>query len=94
MRNRSIAVFIPNEESEKTKNTLLEIIKRESADLLVRCDLFDVFTKKKEGEPAQTSYAYRMVFQAKDKTLTEDDINSIMIRITDDMNSREGWKVR
>lgn len=91
---RDVAVFVPNEESEETKTILLDIIKKESRGLLVRCNLFDVFTKKKEGDPMQTSYAYRMVFQAKDRTLTEDDINSVMARITDDMNSREGWRVR
>ena len=91
---RDIAVFVPGKESSDIKLQLLEIIKKESGDLLVRIDIFDVFTKEKEGEPVQTSYAYRMVFQAKDRTLTEEDINSIMSRITDDMSSKQGWKVR
>ena len=91
---RDIAVFVPGEEAEEIKTALLDTIKKESGVLLVRTELFDVFTKKKEGEPIQTSYAYRMVFQAKDRTLTDEEINSIMMNITDDLNSREGWKVR
>lgn len=89
---RDIAVFIPGEEGHE--NEAIDMIKRNGTDLLVRVDLFDTFTKRKEGEPVRTSYAFRMIYQAVDRTLVDEEINSIMQKITDDMNSREDWQVR
>ncbi len=89
---RDIAVFVPGEMGKEGE--VLDIIKKHGTELLVRTSLFDTFTKKKEGEPVRTSYAYRMIFQANDRTLTDEEINNIMQKITDDMNSNEGWQVR
>lgn len=91
---RDIAVFVPGEAIDENKNNVLDIIKNNGTDLLVRTTLFDVFTKSKDGEPARTSYAYRLVFQAKDRTLIDNDTNPIMTKITVEMNSKEGWQVR
>ncbi len=52
-----------------------------------------MFTKEIEGVK-KASYAFRMVFQSYDRTLTEDEINTVMKNITDTMNSRKGWQVR
>ncbi len=83
---RDIAVFTPSGTEE---SSIREIIEKESGALLVKNRLFDVFTK---GD--KTSYAFRMVFQSFEKTLTEEEINDIMNRITTAMNSNEGWQVR
>ena len=91
---RDIAVFVPGEQSDENQNKVLDIIKKEGTDLMVTYRLFDVFTKKKEGEETRTSYGYRMVFQASDRTLTDDEANSIMQKMTDAMNSNAGWQVR
>ncbi|MBA3550618.1 phenylalanine--tRNA ligase subunit beta, partial [Patescibacteria group bacterium] len=80
---RDIAVFTPAGTQE---GDVREIIEKESASLLVKNRLFDVFTKEDK-----TSYAFRMVFQSFEKTLTEEEINDIMNRITTAMNSKEGW---
>jgi len=82
---RDIAVWLPDE-VEASK--LLEVIKKHSSDLLVTSRLFDVY--KKSG---RTSYAYRLVFQSGQKTLTDAEINEIMKAITDDLATR-GWEVR
>ncbi|MEN9649331.1 MAG: hypothetical protein RL094_298 [Candidatus Parcubacteria bacterium] len=90
---RDIAVFVPGEKG--SENAVLDIIKSESGDLLVRSTLFDTFTKTfKETGEVKTSYAYRLVFQAEDRTLNEDDLNGTMKRITDKMNAHDGWQVR
>lgn len=83
---RDIAVFTPAGTSEKEVRTIIE---KESGSLLVKNRLFDEFSK---GD--KTSYAFRMVFQSYEKTLTEDEINSIMNAITTTMNAKEGWQVR
>ena len=83
---RDIAVWIP-EETDKEK--LVEVYKELGTDLLTtEPKLFDSFTKEKK-----TSYAYRLVFQAKDKTLTDEEINKIMEDITDRVKSL-GFEVR
>lgn len=83
---RDIAVWIP-EETDKEK--LVEVYKELGTDLLItEPKLFDSFTKEK-----RTSYAYRLVFQAKDRTLKDEEINKIMEDITSKVKSL-GFEVR
>ncbi len=84
--SRDIAVWVPVEEdSEKLKQILVE----EGTELSIKEPfLFDSFTK--EG---RTSYAYRLVFQSYSKTLTDDEVNPIMEKITARISSL-GWEVR
>ena len=56
--------------------------------LLTRYSLFDTF--KKEGK---VSYAFRMVFQSMEKTLTDDEVNSVMTAIYEALKGK-GWEVR
>lgn len=91
---RDIAVFVPGEQGKEQQ--VLDIITSEAGEFLVRTTLFDTFEKKDKetGVVEKTSYAYRLVFQAADRTLNEDDLNSTMQRITEKMNAHEGWQVR
>ncbi len=86
---RDIAVFVPGEQSDENQNKVLELIKSDATDLLIRLRLFDVFSKDN-----RTSYAFRLVFQSMDHTLTDGEINKIMETITSKMNANEGWQVR
>jgi phenylalanyl-tRNA synthetase beta chain len=83
---RDIAVWTP----EGTKSEeLAKIYKELGTELLVRePKLFDQFTK--EG---RTSYAFRLVFQSYEKTLTDEEINQIMSNIEQKISSL-GWVVR
>ncbi len=45
--------------------------------LVVRIDLFDTFSKEIDGIK-KTSYAFRLVFQSFEKTLTDEEVNSLM----------------
>jgi len=83
---RDIAVWIP---SDQNVSILVEIIKKHAGILLVnepRC--FDVYQKDN-----RTSYAYRMVFQSYEKTLTDDTANSVMENIYNDVKAKE-WEIR
>ena len=51
-------------------------------------DLFDTFSKD-----GKTSYAFRMIFQSFEKTLSDDEINGSMEKIYTDVKAR-GWEVR
>lgn len=93
---RDIAVFVPGERhaEQDVLKVILHSLTEEQKKILVRTTLFDVFTKQKEGEPVKTSYAYRLVFQSYERTLTEEEIQSIMKHVTDALSIQIGWEVR
>jgi phenylalanyl-tRNA synthetase beta chain len=83
---RDIAIWVP---SEVESSKVYQIIKENAGELLVRePKLFDEF--KKEDK---TSYAFRLVFQSYEKTLTDNEINVIMARIEKKILSLD-WTVR
>ena len=88
---RDVAVFTP-EGTESDK--ILEIIKSEAEELLMKYRLFDVFTKKFPDGSVKVSYAFRLVFQSYKKTLSDEEINKIMDRIVAKLNANDGWQVR
>ncbi len=92
---RDIAVFVSDDiKAEEVWNVILNGIKTSNAEgLVVRKSLFDVFTKKMEDGTNKTSYAYRIVFQSFEKTLSDAEINDIMQKINS-MISGKGWVVR
>ncbi|MEI6659988.1 MAG: phenylalanine--tRNA ligase subunit beta [bacterium] len=71
---RDIAVWVP----EGTKpETLSDMYKDLGTELLVRTPkLFDQFTKD-----GRTSYAFRLIFQSYERTLTDDEVGEIMAKI-------------
>ncbi|PIR40632.1 MAG: hypothetical protein COV32_02415 [Candidatus Yonathbacteria bacterium CG10_big_fil_rev_8_21_14_0_10_43_136] len=71
---RDIAMWAP---TNVTKDEINKIIRAEGAELLVRDRLFDVFTKD-----SKTSYAFNLVFQSQERTLSDAEVNEVMSRIT------------
>ncbi len=88
---RDVAVFVPEGISS---DAVLEIVSKNAGALLVRTKLFDVFTKKFPEGDSKTSYAFRLVFQSFEKTLSEEELVSVMEKVTNALNSQDGWKVR
>jgi len=81
---RDIAVFLPNEVDRKELEDILE-----SAKLLARAPrLVDVYQKDYE-----TSYAYRLIFQSHEKTLTDEEVAPIMEDLYKKIEEK-GWKIR
>jgi len=87
---RDIAIFVPESVSaQDVWQTIEKGIKDAGAeDMLVRHELFDTF--KKENK---TSFAFRMIFQSMDKTLSDNEVNTIMQKIYDGVKN-SGWEVR
>lgn len=83
---RDIAVWAKN---TKSKSDIEKIITDLGTDLLLRYDLFDEF-----GKGDRTSYAYRLVFQSFDKTLTDEEINPIMDKIYQTLQSDSDFEIR
>mgnify|MGYP003393535164 CR=1 FL=1 len=82
---RDIALWVPADTaSEEIRNTIM----KSAGNLMVRIDQFDEF---KKGE--KTSYAFRLVFQSFEKTLTDDEANAAMNAVYEDVKAK-GWEVR
>jgi phenylalanyl-tRNA synthetase beta chain len=84
---RDVAVWVP----ENVKSSDVEkVIKENAGDMVVRGpELFDEF--KKDGK---ISYAFRIVFQSYEKTLTDAEVNEIMGKISKKIIGNVGWQVR
>jgi phenylalanyl-tRNA synthetase beta subunit len=84
---RDIAVWVPD---TVESNQVLKVIKENMGEMIVRGpELFDEF--KKDGK---VSYAFRMVFQSFDRTLTDAEVNDIMTKITNKIKENVDWQVR
>ena len=82
---RDIALWVP----AGTKAESIEKIIRENAGLLlVRLDQFDTFQK---GE--KVSYAFRLVFESPERTLTDEEVNGVMKGVGDALTTA-GYEVR
>ena len=87
---RDIAVFVPDSiQASDVWSVIYGCITEAGArELLARHALFDTF--KKENN---VSYAFRMVFQSMERTLTDVEIAGIMDRIYAGMKNKT-WEVR
>lgn len=83
---RDIAVWVP----EGVKSfQVYKVIKENTGKLVIKGpDLFDEFSKD-----GKKSYAFRLVFQSYDRTLTDTEVNEIMNKITEKIKEK-GWQVR
>jgi len=88
---RDIAVFVPEGVEEKD---VASVIEKEAGDLFVNKKLFDVFVKKFPDGTSKTSFAFRLVFQSQEKTLSDEEVNKIMGKVSKSLNGNDGWQVR
>lgn len=83
---RDIALWVP---TGTAAEQLEETIRLHAGSLLVFLRLFDVY--EKDG---RTSYAFRLVFQSYERTLTDDEVHEIMETITRVFVEEQGFEVR
>ena len=69
-------------------NDVEKVLNENAGELRVRTTLFDEFTKD-----GKTSFAFRLVFQAGDRTLTDEEVNKIMEKINAAVAALK-WEVR
>ncbi len=86
--SRDISVWIPDNENSET---LKKLLKENSTDLLIKEPyLVDSFA----GKDGKTSYAFRLIFQSYKRTLTDQEVNEIMTKITNKIKENNDWQVR
>lgn len=83
---RDIAVWTPE---GTTEEEVLNHLLSQAGELLKTYKLFDVF--EKDG---RVSYAFNLVFQSHEKTLSDTEINEVMGQVTAKLESVEGYSVR
>ena len=84
---RDVAVWVPK---EVASHQVHKVIKENAGDLVIKGpDLFDEFSKDDKK-----SYAFKLVFQSYDRTLTDAEINEIMEKITTKLKENPDWQVR
>ena len=69
------------------------IISKKAKNILERAELFDVYRSDKLGENKK-SVAYELIFRAKDRTLTDDEIKNTMEVITKELQATLGAELR
>ncbi|MEK7606158.1 MAG: phenylalanine--tRNA ligase beta subunit-related protein [Patescibacteria group bacterium] len=82
---RDVALWVPNEVSSLEVEKL---IRDNAGELLIRTTLFDTFAKD-----GKTSYAFHLVFQSMEKTLSDADVEIPMKKLNN-IFSEKGWEVR
>jgi len=87
---RDIALFAPADTDEEMVQHVIQTSLRDSADkLLVKGpDCFDRFEKG-----GKKSFAFRMIFQAFDRTLSDEEVNGFMQALYTAVKGK-GWEVR
>lgn len=83
--SRDIAVWVPEQVSASDVEAML---RNNAGMLLVRLTPFDVFKKDN-----RISYAFRLVFQSTERTLTYEEVSPIMDLLTEEMK-KAGFEVR
>lgn len=71
---RDIAMWVSD---STTWESIYALCNEVGNTLVARIDLFDTFSKEIEGV-RKTSYAFRLVFQSYEKTLTDEEVNDMM----------------
>ncbi len=84
---RDISMWITD--SDEARGIVLKLFAEHGAGLLQQVQLLDQFTNK-EG---RQSLAFRLIFQSFERTLTDDEVNAIMVTITAALVAK-GYEVR
>ena len=83
---RDVAIFVPL--NEKVDN-VLDVIEDTAGILLVDADLFDIYENEE-----RKSLAFHLVFQSPEKTLTDEEINSVMKKVFEAVEFNPDWEIR
>lgn len=87
---RDIALWTPE---GTTPESVEQIIRDHASDLLQVVSLFDRFEKEVDGVK-QVSYAFRLVFQSFEKTLSDEEVNHEMELISSALSREKDFNIR
>ena len=85
---RDLSIFVP---LRTNVVEVMNIIENTAGMLLVDTDLFDIYEILEEN---RKSFAFHLIFQSQEKTLSEEEINGLMNKIMDALDANPLWEVR
>jgi phenylalanyl-tRNA synthetase beta chain len=90
---RDIAMIVPE---KLTHAEILRAIEKPSEDLLESVQLFDLFTAKQEADSINSgkSLAYRLTYRARNRTLTNEEVNAAHAKIRERLKRELGVTLR
>lgn len=88
--NKDLAIVVDKNIKSQEIQTL---IKKSAGSLLSEIKVFDVYAGENVGKN-KVSIAYSLTFMAKDKTLTDEEINPIIEKIVTDLGKKIGAELR
>ena len=88
--SKDLAILI---DKNITSDEIAKAIKKSAGSLLTDTEIFDVYEGKNIPENKR-SIAYSLTFGAKDRTLTDEEINNIMNKIIEDLENKLNVKIR
>ena len=74
-----------------TENNLCEVVRGAAGDLVEAVTLLDAFTHPKSG---RTSNCFRIAYRSMERSLTDEEINSIQEQVRSELTSRLGAELR
>lgn len=83
---RDLAIFVP---LRARVGEVTDIIENAAGELLVDSDLFDIYEKG-----SRKSLAFHLAFQSQEKTLTDEEINDVVKKVFEALESNPDWEVR
>lgn len=87
---RDIALLVPR---DTRVVEVMDIIENTGGELLIDTDLFDIY-EGSEIPNGKKSLAFRLLFQSHERTLTDQEVDAIMERITKALQENLEWEVR
>jgi phenylalanyl-tRNA synthetase beta chain len=90
---RDIAMIVPD---KLTHAEILRVIKEQTEPLLESVQLFDLFDIKEGADPtgSEKSLAYRLTYRAKNRTLTNEEVNAAHAKIRERLKRELGVTLR
>jgi phenylalanyl-tRNA synthetase beta chain len=87
---RDVAVLVPL----KTKVIeVLDVVENTAGKLLIDTDLFDIYEGEELGR-GRKNFAFHLIFQSGEKTLSDREINALMEKIIKALEENSEWEVR
>ena len=87
---RDIAMVVSDEINVRQ---IEDVFRKTRSNILESYELFDVYKGKQVGEGLK-SVAYSLSFRAADKTLTDDEVNTVMENIISELEKKLNAKLR
>ncbi len=87
---RDIAILVP---PETKVIEVLDVIENTAGKLLIDTDLFDIYEGEELGR-GRKNFAFHLIFQSGEKTLSDKEINILMEKIIKALEEKPDWEVR